>query len=241
MNSKQNEELADARKQLEQAIRDYRTAAGSAAGEERLIPMADIQTIMDLLTEAEDIFSSYAHPLTPVERRRLNGTSYKRYGFIAQCFAYVQQHPDLKPSYLKLDDDFRDYERIRGVYEYLQQFESVVYDAMLYASNEAYNGALAYYSYIREAARQHVPGAEAIYHSLKAFFASHGAHATAGEPTEEQIERDVKSLLHGTKEGKIVIENEIPVQEKARREVFDSVHKPDRAIDETVIKNEEEN
>jgi hypothetical protein len=48
--------------------------------------------------------------------------------------------------------------------------------------------------------------------------------ANSAGPTEKQIEQDVRSLLHGTKEGKIVIENEKPAVSAGKRAVYDDIH-----------------
>jgi hypothetical protein len=51
----------------------------------------------------------------------------------------------------------------------------------------------------------------------------------AGEdkPTEKQIERDVRGLLSGTKEGRVTIENENPDRTGGHRHVLDEVHPAD--------------
>jgi hypothetical protein len=55
------------------------------------------------------------------------------------------------------------------------------------------------------------------------------AHS-GSEPTEKQIERDVRGLLHGTKEGKIVIENENPSKSGGVRRVVDRTHPDDGTV-----------
>jgi hypothetical protein len=45
-------------------------------------------------------------------------------------------------------------------------------------------------------------------------------HAKAG-PTEAQVERDVRALMHGTKEGKVVVENTKPKTVSGVRHIVD--------------------
>ena len=50
-------------------------------------------------------------------------------------------------------------------------------------------------------------------------------HKMSAEPTEKQLEKDIHSLLHGTKDGKIVIENERPTVSKGKRVIVDETQK----------------
>jgi len=52
---------------------------------------------------------------------------------------------------------------------------------------------------------------------------------TSDEPSDTEVERDVKALLEGRKDGKIVIENETPRAKGGKHLVFDDTHK-DRII-----------
>jgi hypothetical protein len=45
------------------------------------------------------------------------------------------------------------------------------------------------------------------------------------EPTEPEVERDVRALLHGKKDGKVVIENETPHVVGGKHVVVDETHK----------------
>jgi hypothetical protein len=71
-------------------------------------------------------------------------------------------------------------------------------------------------------------GAEAVYSKLKAFFRK--SKQQNAEPTEKQVERDVRGLLKGTKEGRIVIENENPERKKGVRKVIDEARPDDRSV-----------
>ena len=51
--------------------------------------------------------------------------------------------------------------------------------------------------------------------------------------TEPEVERDVKALLHGTKDGKIVIENEKPHLVGGKHVVVDETHKSRESFKET--------
>jgi hypothetical protein len=89
-----------------------------------------------------------------------------------------------------------------------------------------FRDALDFYNYVKGAARQRVNGTEPVYALLKPYFKQ--SRPGAAEPTEQQIERDVRGLLSGTKEGRVTIENENP-DTSGRRHVLDEVH-PARTI-----------
>ena len=90
----------------------------------------------------------------------------------------------------------------------------------------AYGYALLYYTSVREQARRRVPAAETVFRFLQQFFRR--GHNNANEPTEAQIMHDVKALLHGKKDGEIVIEGTAKHTTAAEKSVVDDVHKPQR-------------
>jgi hypothetical protein len=83
--------------------------------------------------------------------------------------------------------------------------------------------ALMYYNSVRELARRQVPGAQAVFRQLQPFFRR--PRRQKDEPTEPEVERDVKALLLGKKDGKIVIENEKPRMTGGKHVVVDDMHK----------------
>jgi len=91
-----------------------------------------------------------------------------------------------------------------------------------------------YYNSVRDAARRNVPGAQELFNILELFFRR--GRISDGEPTEPELERDFRALLHGHKDGKIVIENERPHMEGGKHVVVDETHK-DRFNGELKIEN----
>ena len=109
-------------------------------------------------------------------------------------------------------------------------------DVLLVSSNEAYQMALGYYNTVREAARRRQPGAQAVFNVLRLFF--NRPRRTGDEPTEHEVERDVKALLHGKKDGEIVIKNERPHLVGGVHEVIDETHRNRVAVKETLEEEE---
>jgi hypothetical protein len=68
-----------------------------------------------------------------------------------------------------------------------------------------YTDGLDFYASVREAAKRRVDAAESLYEELKASFnRKKGENAPE---TEKQLMKDIKGYIHGTKDGKAVIEN----------------------------------
>ena len=94
-----------------------------------------------------------------------------------------------------------------------------------------YTDALEYYSQVQDAAECRIDSAESIYNELHSFF----RHSTRNgeEPTEKQIKRDVNSLLHGRKDGEVIIKNIKPKTTGGKHEVIDETFRDTAAFKET--------
>ncbi|GHT33380.1 hypothetical protein FACS189434_07340 [Bacteroidia bacterium] len=117
-----------------------------------------------------------------------------------------------------------DYQRKRALYDRLIAFARIVEDSMMASGDEACHDALMYYNNVREVARQRVPGAEAVYKQLSPYFKKSKRKGENEEPTQAEVERDVRALLHGTKDGKVIIENETPTALAGKHKVIDEIH-----------------
>jgi hypothetical protein len=199
--------------------------ASRAAAQGAPIDPDTLEEIVELIHAGEDLFTPFANTFTSKDRSRLIGGGIKNLGFIETAFESSSSNPRFVPPYLNMiefGESITDFTRKRSLLKRLQQFEQQVSDSMLLASDAAYHHALEYYSSVKEASRQRVAGAEVEYKLLSAYFKK--SKPQGGEPTEAQIERDVRSLLHGTKEGRVVIENENPDLSGGKRQLVDETH-----------------
>ncbi|MDR0543023.1 MAG: hypothetical protein LBH19_12550 [Dysgonamonadaceae bacterium] len=212
-------DLDAAAKALSEAIASDGQATGRAA-----FPDSTMRAIINFISQAKNYFAQYGTPLTPTDRKRLIGMGFKNQGFIERAYTSAAANPSLVPGYLNITtfkDDVDDYLRKLNLDMILVQFEREVSDAALSAGDVAYRDALEYYNAVKEAARQRVTGAEGAYNELKPYFKKSKPVST--EPTEKQLERDIHALLHGTKDGKVVIENERPSVAEGKHKVLDEV------------------
>jgi hypothetical protein len=144
-------------------------------------------------------------------------------------------NPQLLPGYMpasKFREDIDDFTRKQRLYLAAEQFAREVWDSMLVSGDNAYRDALDYYNSVKEASRRHIPGAESEYERLKSYFKK--SKPLHDEPTEMEVERDVRALLHGTKEDRVVVENTLPEASATERKVTDAVHSGHIAVKETI-------
>jgi ribosomal protein L40E len=115
----------------------------------------------------------------------------------------------------------------------LEQLLRLYTDILLIAGDEAFQLELMYYNSVREAARRGVPGAQAAFRALQLFF-RRGRRTDMEEPTETQLLRDARALLHGKKDGKIVIEGQAKHTAAASHAAIDDTFKPHGAFKEVI-------
>jgi len=185
--------------------------------------LADLR--VDMQTEA----------LTHAERMRLLGSGVRRYGFIDKVSDVAASNPEFAPAFFNDDDlkeTLRKIEILRNISAAFQQLQRMTDDVLLQVSDSAFQMALAYYNTVREASRRRQPGAQAIFRILQAFFRR--GKASSEEPTEHEVERDLRALLHGKKDGQIIIKNERPHMVGGKHEIIDEVHSGRAAVKEVI-------
>ena len=218
---------------MENESKKLKVAAENAThhlGSEKLfIPDQELEDMNEVLTTLLENVLNFApdSALSDAERRRLLGSGVRRYGFIDKVADVAEDNPEFVPPFLDLETLerlLRDIENLRNLLVTLRQLLRVYSDLLLLTSDEGFRLALMYYNSVRDATRRRVPGAQAIFQTLQLFFRRQ--KPTPEEPTEVEVERDVKALLHGKKDGKIVIENETPhVVRKGKHVVVDETYK----------------
>jgi len=194
----------------------------SEAPDGRLVPLTQLlEAIKAALLEVEPILREFqikiqVEPaLSGQERRRLIGVRSRNLGFITKAWDLSNENQDFWPPHLSMAgmrDSVAVMEQARLLTVLLNHFHQVVDDILLTHCDQAYRDALVIYGHWRELSRVRVPGANALFQELRQFFmlrrrnrnASHGN----GEPSVKEIERDVKRLLHGKADGRVVIEHE---------------------------------
>ncbi|MCL1912109.1 MAG: hypothetical protein FWG13_07880 [Leptospirales bacterium] len=193
--------------------------------------ITETETLIGYFMDGKDVDTT----LTGTERRRLFGAGVRNYGFIEKSLDIVEENPDFVPpnfSIEKFAASYHTLEEARQLSWVIQQFLQLVNDYVLVTSDQCYRDALRVYGNLREQSRARVARATPLFESLLIFFRRR--RHPEQEPTEKELERDFRRLLHRTAEGKIIIENEMPHLVAGERKVVDDVHKGHAAVKETI-------
>jgi hypothetical protein len=96
-----------------------------------------------------------------------------------------------------------------------------------------YTNALEYYSQVQDAAKRRVDAAETLYEELNRFFKKMGHSENPEQPTKKKVNRDIKALERGTKDGEVIIRNISPKITGGSHEIIDHTYKDTASFKET--------
>jgi len=167
--------------------------------------------------------------LTPLQRRRMQGAGMSRYGFIDKLSDVIT---NTKYESNEIKHCLRLLETVRNISVILETALRTNNDILLTLGNDAYRMALIIYRQIRIDAREGDAIAQTLFEILRKFFRPMGKR-TSEEPTEAEVERDLKALLHGKKDGEIMVKNERPHLTGGKHVIVDETHKERAAFKET--------
>jgi ribosomal protein L40E len=173
------------------------------------------------------------HLMTTRQRMQLLGSGVRRLGFIVKTCEVGQEHSEFTPPFLdvpQIGELLEVIDTTRNITINLEQLLRLYTDVLLVTGDEAFRLALIYYGAVRDAARRGVPGAQAVFRTLEMFFRR--GRRVDEEPTIAELKRDVNALLHGKKDGEVVIKGEAKHTTGSHREVVDTAHKPTGAFKE---------
>lgn len=190
---------------------------------EKLVEKMD--ELANLLNEARDLITTHTG-----RRNVAVGKGFRNYGFMMASNQSMNNFPELAPNFVSIDDFndvIEDYLFARDVAERLLTISNDARDIMNIFGNLGFDFALAYYSNVRSIAnRTGDKTAVSVFQILQRFFSRKRTPQNGEEPTEKQLERDFHALMHGHRDGKIVIENQSPTLSARRHEVLDDTHSP---------------
>ena len=197
--------------------------------------VARLETLLEDFNLEMEIESN----LTGQQRKRLTSARVRNNGFIDKAFDVAKDNPTFLPpnfdSYL-LNWKMGNFQDLRQLMAVVEQLQRSVTDCFIIQADDCFRDALRIYGSLREQTRARVPGAAALFDLLSIYFTARRRIRQDGdaEPTEKQLERDVKRLIKGKADGEIIIKNETPHTSGGVHEVIDSVHTGRTAIKGTV-------
>ena len=140
-----------------------------------VIPAEILEEVKDHFIKAHKALAPYLINLTPDERVQLPKMGDKTIPFVTKGLEYLKVSGTPAPSYVnpvELEVDLNAYGTIRQIRQVVQPVIDMLDDTMLLCGSEAYVPVLAFYSYLKGAAKMNVPGAKTILEDLSARFPS---------------------------------------------------------------------
>jgi hypothetical protein len=165
--------------------------------------------------------------MTGAERMRLNGAGVRNSGFINKAYDIALENPQYLPREYSVQSfgyAIRDLEESRQIFLLLQQFLKASSDLLLANADAAFRDALRVYNNLHTAANAKDPGADVLFNALYTYFSRKKPRADEAEPSDKELERDAKKLIHGKASGEISIVSEKPRFTGRARKVVDTVH-----------------
>jgi hypothetical protein len=137
------------------------------------IPANTLQQALARANEIKTLLAPYLSTLTPDQRHDLPKMGDKTWSFVDKAHELAVVNPVLVPPFVVMNDYNIDYADAHGILPLLvtvQQLSQGISDTRLLAGSEAYQASLAFYNSAKQAAKQNVPGAKAVYEALKTRF-----------------------------------------------------------------------
>jgi hypothetical protein len=137
------------------------------------IPPEVLEEVRRKLEEAADILEPYLLALTPEERHEMIKMGDKTLSFVEKSYDFAVSNPSFLPSFLPLSEfeiDMEDALKLRPLNILVKQLYDGIEDTVMIAGSEAFQAALVFYSAVKQAASQDIPGAKAVCEELKVRF-----------------------------------------------------------------------
>lgn len=137
------------------------------------IPPEVVDTVKGLYAQITAAMEPYLITLTNSQQAELPKLGEKSLPFVIKGSEYLSIPGTPTPPYLEvgeLNADLRAYETIRQIRQAALPTIEMLDDTMLLCGSEAYVAVLAFYNYLKGAAKMGVPGAKTIYEDLSSRF-----------------------------------------------------------------------
>lgn len=191
------------------------TAKGAAKDARRPLGTAVLEMIETLSLMETDLTGVFGPrpELTAAQRRRLLGSGTRRYGFIDKTFDITETNMQYAPGTFDRGN-FKSWleaiEALRNLRVAALQLLDDIDDRLIQSGDNAFRMALIYYNTVRDLARHGDDGAREVFNALRPFFANRASRRAAGgeegaEPTKKRLERDVKAVLDGRRDGIVAV------------------------------------
>lgn len=137
------------------------------------IPPEEVEQAKQFYAQGNAILAPYLISLTNDQKAALPKIGEKSIPFVTKGAEYLRIAGTPMPPYLEpaeLDIDLKAHETIRQIRQVVAPTAEMLEDTMLLCGSEAYIAVLAFYNYLKGAAKMGVPGAKTIYEDLSTRF-----------------------------------------------------------------------
>ncbi|UCH94543.1 MAG: hypothetical protein JSV88_30345 [Candidatus Aminicenantes bacterium] len=148
----------------------------------------DKSQVLQKLKEIESLLPFIVN-LSPGERKTIPNMGRKSLKFVESALGYAKKHPNFVPPYMNVDEQQKDLEVTKQLYEILEVLEPLwekVNDTCFASGAEAYHAARVFYNSVKGAAKAGIPGVDIIARELgKTFERSSSSSSKEQEKKEE--------------------------------------------------------
>lgn len=141
------------------------------------IPESDVKQVLEYLGKIQEILKPYLIALSPDERQKMLKMGDKTVSFVEKTLDYVRSNPEFVPAYmnvLEFEKDATAVKNLNVMLNPIMQLEQGIDDTEMLAGSEAYTASLIYYNSVKQATKNNVPNAAAIYDDLSKRFDGQG-------------------------------------------------------------------
>lgn len=125
------------------------------------------------IARLQEILEPRLKTLSPEERHDLPKMGEKSVSFVQKAAEHCIQNPELVPPFLNVEEiisDVKAVELLRSIYYPMYHLTEGLSDTMTLSGSEAYTGGLIFYQATRNAAKNKIQNAQAIYDDLSVRF-----------------------------------------------------------------------
>ncbi len=137
------------------------------------IPPEKVEEAKQFYAQGNAILAPYLVSLTNDQKAGLPKMGEKSIPFVTKGAEYLRIPETPAPPYIEsaeLDIDLNAYETLRQIRQVVMPTAEMIDDTMLLCGSEAYIAVLAFYNYLKGAAKMGVPGAKTIFEDLSTRF-----------------------------------------------------------------------
>ncbi|MDR1864868.1 MAG: hypothetical protein LBR08_04780 [Bacteroidales bacterium] len=139
----------------------------------QVIPADVLQQAMNKPNEAHDLLRPYLHVLSNDERSSIVKMGDKSLALVEKTIELAEENPSMTPPYFNLADlkiDFADATQLLKLVTRTEQIARDIADTVMLAGHEAMEQSLSFYSSVRRAVQDKVPGAQRVFELLRERF-----------------------------------------------------------------------